>query len=218
MRAKLDFDFDKIRECGLPDVLLSGIFRVPLIDVDVFSIERYDGLKVIASSFTLEIPFNDHLHHRRVQLMHPFGIFPYDAYKTETIKEREREGWKGFALAAKATYKEVELIKNSFLQYPIQGTQSTIDFYRQCENLKDLMKEVKEQFKNTFCGRTCLVQIVDAGAKDHTGVKRNFALNQFLSDQAGNMIFKAYKENLKNDFSLSSVGAGFSFVGYGATK
>ena len=214
MRAKLDFDLERTRECGLPDVLLSGIFRCPISHVDVFSIERWNGLRTIATSFTLDIEFKGHVYHRRVQLMHPFGIYPFPQYKVDAIKEREREAWKGFILSSGATTTEIELIADSFLEYPVQGTTSTIEFYRLLESLKVEMEEVKESFQ-CFVGRTCLIQVVDSGAKDHTGAKRNFALSQFLSDKAGNEVYKAYKENLSNDVELSSIGLGATKVGYG---
>ena len=69
-----------------------------------------------------------------------------------------------------------------------------------------------------FVGRLCLVQIVDSNAKDHSGAKRNFALNQFLSDEASKQVYKAYKENLKDDFTLSQVGAGITRIGYGGSQ
>ena len=214
MKAKLDFDLERIRECGLPDVLLSGIFRSPISSIDVFSIERWNGLRTIATGFTLDIEFKGHVYHRRVQLMHPFGIYPFDEYKVDSIKQREREGWKGFILSSKATTEEIELVANSFLEYPVQGVMSTVEFYRLLEELKKEIAEVKEAMQ-CFVGRTCLVQIVDSGAKDHTGQKRNFALNQFLSDLAGKEIYNAYRTNLSNDIELSSVGLGARKVGYG---
>ena len=218
MKAKLDFDIHNIRECGLPDVLLSGIFRVPITKIDVFSIERWNGLQTIATSFTLEIPFKNHIHNRRVQLFHPFGVYPFDDFKVQAIKDRERAGWKGFILSSKATEKEIGIVTDNFLMYPVQGTSAAHEYYKQCIKLKEMMVDVKDKFSKTFIGRTCLVQVVDSGSKDHTGVKRNFPLNQFLSEEAGKEIFKAYKENLTNDFTLSSIGAGISYMGYGGSK
>ena len=105
MKAELDFDFDNIRECGLPDILLSGIFRCPITEIDVFSIERWNGLKTVATSFTLDVAFKNHIHKRRVQLFHPFGIYPFDRSKVESIKTREREGWKRIHPFSSCNYK-----------------------------------------------------------------------------------------------------------------
>ena len=210
-------DLSKKIETGLPDILLSGIFRCPIVAIDVFSIERWNGLKTIATSFTMEVEFKGKTLIRRVQLMHPFGVYPFPQHKIDDIKEREFSGWKGFILSVGANTEEIDLISSNFLEYPVQGTMKLVDYYRLLTELNKEVEEVKSLFQR-FVGRKCLIQVVDSGAKDHTGVKRNFALNQFLSERAGEYIYKAYKENLKDDISLSSIGAGVSFMGYGGSK
>jgi len=214
LRSKIDFLQSREVECGRKEILLSGIFRSPISSIDVFSIERWNGLRTIATTFTLDIEFKGNIHQRRIQLMHPVGIYPFPQYKVDAIKSREKSAWKGFILSSKATTEEIEVISNSFLEYPSQDTMELVDFYRLLQELDEEVKKVKEEL-SVFIGRTCLIQVVDAGAKDHTGNKRNFPLNQFLSDIAGDETYKAYKENLKNDMELSSIGFGFSILGYG---
>lgn len=214
---KREKNLNNISECGLPDILLSGIFRCPIVSIDVFSIERWNGLKTIATSFTMEVEFKGMKLHRRVQLMHPFGIYPFPQYKVDAIKDREFSGWKGFILSVGATTDEIDMISGSFLEYPVQGTMKLVDYYRLLTEIKTEMDEVKSLFQR-FVGRKCLIQVVDSGSKDHTGNKRNFPLNQFLSERAGEEIYKAYKENLKDDISLSSVGLGMSHMGYGSEQ
>tara|TARA_R100000406_G_C3111622_1_gene124539 strand:- start:1174 stop:1821 length:648 start_codon:yes stop_codon:yes gene_type:complete len=215
MRRQLDFS--KTRECGLPDALLSGIFRAPIGEVDVFSVERWNGLRTIATSFRMDIEFREHVYPRRIQLFHPFGVYPFPQYKIDSIKEREKEGWKGFILSGKLSAQEIELVSHSFLEYPVQGTDSMLEYYKKMEELKKEIKAVKESFK-VFVGRVCMVQVVDTNAKDHSGTKRNFSLSQFLSERAAKSIYNAYKTNLKDDFTLSQVGAGLVEIGYGGAR
>lgn len=214
---KREKNLNNISECGLPDILLSGIFRCPIVAIDVFSIERWNGLKTIATSFTMEVEFKGKKLLRRVQLMHPFGVYPFPQHKIDDLKERELSGWKGFILSVGAKTEEIDLISSNFIEYPVQGTMKLVDYYRLLEECDKEMEEVKSLFQR-FVGRKCLIQVVDSGAKDHTGVKRNFALNQFLSERAGEYIYKAYKENLKDDISLSSIGAGVSVMGHWISK
>jgi hypothetical protein len=218
MSVRKFIDLSSQRENGLPEVLLSGVFRVPITDIDIYPIERWNGLQVIATSMQVEIHLDDEVFFRRIQLMHPMGVYPFPQYKIDAIRERELSGWKGFLLSVKASDEEIQMVSSSFLEYPVQGTKTLKQFYVDMETVQEEIKSIKKVFSDTFCGRKCLVQIVDSGSKDHTGSKRNFALNQFLSEKAGECIFKNYKENLGNDITLSEFGAGIMSKGYGATK
>ena len=218
MSVRKFIDLSGQRETGLPDILLSGVFRAPITEIDLYPIERWNGLQVIASSFQLSIEYDDEIFVRRIQLMHPMGVYPFPKYKVEAIRSRELSGWKGFLESCHANEAEIQMVSSSFLEYPIQGTKNLKQFYVDMEEIQKEMKAIEYEFSKVFCGRKCLVQIVDSGAKDHTGIKRSFALNQFLSDKAGDNIFKSYKENLGNDITLSEFGAGITTKGYGATK
>ena len=214
---KRQLDLSQIRECGMPEKLLSGIFRSPIGHIDVYAVERWNGLKTIATSFRIDIDFEGHIFHRRVQLFHPFGIYPFPQYKIDSIKQREKEGWKGFLLAANCTDNEIKTICDNFLEYPVQGSDTALVYYRRLEELNKEIEDVRKIMQE-FVGRVCLVQVVDTNAKDHSGARRNFPLNQFLSDDAARSVWNAYKTNLKDDFTLSQVGAGVVELGYGATR
>ena len=215
MRKKINFEGVKVG--SMPDHLLSGVFRVEISNIDVYSIERWNGLKCFATGFSFEIPFDGVIHPRRIQLMHPFGVYPFPEYKVNSIKLREKEAWKGFLSSAKLSPSEIQHISESFLEYPSQGTLSSAEYYRSIKKTLSEMEIVKKEMQS-YVGRNVLIQIVDSGAKDHSGSKRNFSLAQFLTDESAKHIFNAYKENLKDDFTVSEVGAAIVQLGYGVSK
>ena len=210
-------NFDGVRVGSMPTHLLSGIFRTAIKSIDVYTIERWNGLKCFATGFSFDIEFDGSIHPRRIQLMHPFGCYPFPQYKVDSIQQREKEGWKGFILSTKLTRDEIEHVSSSFLEYPTQGTLSSAEYYRMIKKTLVHQREVCDEMQK-YVGRKCLVQIVDSGAKDHTGSKRNFSLNQFLTDESAKHIYNAYKVNLSDDFTVSEVGAGIVSMGYGGSQ